>query len=47
MEVLYETVCSWGDYKELLFVNLLAFNNVGLRDTVVNIKYNEDINESL
>lgn len=47
MAVLYEAVSIWDDYKELLFVNLLAFNNVGLRDTVVNVKYNEDINESL
>lgn len=47
MAVLYEAFCSWDDYKELLFVNLLAFNIVGLRDTVVNVKYNEDINESL
>lgn len=47
MAVLYDHSCSWGNYKELFFVGSLAFNNVGLGDTVVNAKYNEDINESL
>lgn len=47
MAVLYEAFCSWGNYKDFFFVGSLAFNNVGLGDTVVKAQYNEDINESL
>lgn len=47
MAVLYGAFCSWGNYKDFFFVGSLAFNNVGPRDTVVKVQYNEDINESL
>lgn len=47
MVVLYEALCSWGNYKEFFFVGSQTFNNEGLGDTVVDTKCNEDINENL
>jgi len=47
MAVFYEAFCSGGNYNDFFFVGSLAFNNVGLGDTVVKAQYNEDIKESL
>lgn len=43
MAVLFGAFCSWGNYKDFFFVDSLAFNNVGLRDTVVEALYNESL----